>query len=67
MMSYFEEVTAFPKLQSVLFFAQFRPVSREVEQYGIGIVLNAGHGDHDPFGKRPVTAFVCGKLRCQII
>ena len=61
-MSYFEGITAFPKLQSVSFFAQLRSITREIEQYGIGIVFNTGHGDYNSFVKYPVAAFVCGKL-----
>ena len=61
-MSYFEGIATFPKLQSVFLFAQLRSITREVEQYGIGIVFNTGHWNYNAFGKRPVAAFICGKL-----
>lgn len=61
-MIYFEGIATFSKLQSVSFFAQLRSITREIEQYGIGIVFNTGHWDYNSFGKYPVAAFVCGKL-----
>ena len=46
-MIYFEGIATFSKLQSVSFFAQLRSITREIEQYGIGIVFNTGHWDYN--------------------